>query len=414
MLVIFNKHINLFRTKIVFRNILLLFVIIPFLQPTEDALSALFGRNYAHLFSRLLVLWNYISIVICIILFIYYSFKRHFKIQTITYVAVLLCGCLFVCTLFNGEFSFGYLIPIICNIICIFVLANIWSDLNFKDYIRCWYYYITFWMLINSFSMYIYYPYGVYTGGLGENNNNYYLFGLDNVSFLYSLAGLFLGNILYYDSRRTKKIAYYFSYFFIMFSYIYVQAGTALVIIFMYVLAVLLLRCHCSFLFKYSYCILFCGISFIFIVILNSLGFFEPLLNLIGKDPTFSGRTTIWATELKSLANNHLFYGYGVIQNNVQYILTLFGPPWLVNIGHLHNVVMHFLFIGGIPAAIIFLVLWINSLSTTKNHSNTKYVQLLIVQACLWWLTFMFEYRLEVYLFWIIPICIYYSSLLQK
>lgn len=261
-------------------------------------------------------------------------------------------------------------------------------------------------MILNSITMYIYYPNGIYIGGLQENNSNYYLFALDNVSFLYSMAGLFLGDILCQTRSISCKL-HYIIYIFILFAYVYVQAGTAIAILVIYTIFRLLQITRIRKIFIYPICLVFMFMSFLFIVILNSVGIFRPLLNLIHKDLTFSGRTYIWSSAIAGLQNGHLLFGFGTDSTVIPHVLSTYGPRWLIGIAHLHNICMQFLFTGGLISLLFFVLVLLVPLFYTSKLQNYKLYNLIVCQLVLTWLAFMFEFRFETYTFWLIPIILF-------
>lgn len=390
-----------FQIKIYPSYILILLSLIPIIKPSLPALHTLFGNQLGSSISSFFSIWNLLSFLfVCV----YYLLSRT-KPTILFGCVVLLCISLWASNFLNDSLTIQSIGSIVCNIVIIFGLADIYRK-KINDYIHAWYVILTFYMIINSCTMYIYYPKGMYIGGLQLNNSNYYLFALDNVSFLYSMCGLFLGDILCQICIVKRKL-HYTMYAFILFAYVYVQAGTAIAILALYVIFYILLLTRASKIFIYPNCLICMFISFSFIVVLNSVGIFQPLLNLIGKDITFSGRTYIWSSAITGLENGHLLFGFGNGSNVVPHILSSYGPRWLIGIGHLHNICMQFFFNGGIIAVLLFILILLTPLLCVPNYKNYRLYNMIVCQFFLTWLAYMFEYRLESYTFWLIPIILF-------
>ena len=399
---------NILQKKICFSYIILFLSIVPIIKPSLPALQVLLGNQLGSSISSILSIWSILSFFF---ISVYYFLSRT-KPTILFSCAILLCISLFASNFLNDSLSIQSIGPFICNIILIFGLSDIYKK-KIDAYIYTWYVVLTFYMIINSWTMYIYYPKGIYIGGMQENNSNYYLFALDNVSFLYSMCGLFLGDVLC-QLRIIKRNLHYVIYAFILFAYVYVQAGTAIAILVLYVFFSTLLRTRASKIFTYPNCLIFMSVSFSFIVILNSVGIFEPLLDLINKDMTFSGRTYIWSSAIKGLYEGHLLFGFGNDPNVVPHVLSIYGPRWLIGIGHLHNVCMQFLFNGGVIALLLFVLILLAPLLCVSHCKNDRLYNLIVCQFFLTWLAYMFEYRLETYTFWLIPIMLFNINYIKE
>ncbi len=96
---------------------------------------------------------------------------------------------------------------------------------------------------------------------------------------------------------------------------------------------------------------------------------FDKILNVFGKNITFSGRTIIWE-RLIELMQHRILWGYGT-QGSEQTI-SLIGVSYALNI---HNTVLQYLFYGGLITVILFIIFNIHitkKLYIYKNFQITK------------------------------------------
>lgn len=393
------KSVN-FKLVINKKTIFIFFLLLPVLKPTSGALSALFGESTADLIYSCLRLYNYIVIAIASFLFVK---KKAWRKKWSTLIISLLSIVLVTSSIKMGNISYNYLYEVFGNIMMIFLLGNIYSGRKIYYYVEAVYYYITVLMALNSASILLYYPNGMYSSG---TNTNYYLFGLDNVGFMYTLSGFFMGQLYYALKEKKPPLKVYILYALISSVYLYVGAGTGTIIIFACV--VMSIFYHMDLLRKVNIrlTMLICLIAYIFIVVFQSLGIFEWILGFIGKSVTFNGRTYIWTAMFKALPE-HLWTGFGISTEITSYYLSRYGMGlnWLEGIGHLHNIVLEILFRGGIVGLILFVIFWISIKKNMTRYDYSRLASLLCVQMILQWLTCMFEYRIDTYTFWLVPMC---------
>lgn len=382
------------------KTLFIFFLLLPVLKPTFGALSALFGESTADLMYSCLRLYNYVVVTITLFLFVR---KKAWRKSWSTLIVFLLSFVLTASSIKMGNTSYNYFYEVFGNIMIIFLLGNIYSYKNIYYYIEAAYYYLTILMLLNSASILLYYPEGMYASG---TNTNYYLFGLDNVGFMYTLAGFFMGQLYHVLKEKNPSIKFYIIYALISSVYIYVGTGTGTVVIFACV--VLSILYHMDLLRKVNIrlTILICVIAYISIVVFQSLGIFEWLLRFIDKSVTFNGRTYIWAAMFRALPE-HLWTGFGISTEITGDYLSKYGMGlnWLEGIGHLHNIVLEFLFRGGIVGLLLFVLFWISVQKNMERYDHSRIASLLCVQMILQWLTCMFEYRIDTYTFWLVPMC---------
>lgn len=397
--------------KIKYDVIKLFFIVFPILKPTTEAMSVLLGNSVARLLYQLLEMWNFISIGIVVILFIY-KFRNGVskkKIMSCTLLMLALCVSLSISTFSSNEYNIVNMVRIFGNMSLLFLLANIYDGDKFKYYLTAIYAYLTFVMFLNAVTIYVYYPDAMYTPV--ANNSNYYLFGLDNIGFIYSLHGFFLGMIRNLISKHKLTLRFIITYAFIFGAYIYAQCGTATVILAAVVVVLMLYSNRLFNLVDYKRTLVVCLLLYFAIVVIQNLGSATGILKLIGKSETFNGRLFIWAAMLV-VWPMHPIMGFGITATVTQRYLASAGPAWLSEIGHLHNIVLEFLFKGGIVGLALFLLIWVGCYKIMQKNRGHLLAKILCVQLLLSWLTCMFEYRLDTYTFWLVPITMYFLDTL--
>lgn len=386
---------------------ILVFLVVPALWPTDEAVEAILGYNFSSIVSISHKAWYLLSL--CCVIFLFLVIKK-VRVSAITLYAVLLFTILSISSFINDFYNINYIIDNISGILLLFGIANVWKYLNFKDYVYIWYVYITISMLINSTVIFLLYPNGLYSGSLG--NSTYYLYGLDNLSFMYSYIGFILGLIYNIFKQRCKNILHIVCYIYIFGAYIYTDAGTAKFILLATVLVCVVFNRHFIKDISSVAAKLFIASSFVLIVCFSSLNLYTPILNALNKDETFSGRTYLWSAVFKSLRHNYIL-GYGLNPNSISHVLYLYAPSWMSEFGHFHNVVLQYLFCGGIIAAVVVFMIWFKAFDKYYSNEKMDHKSQILLYSCLLWLCFMFEFRINTNLFWLIPCTIYYLDIIN-
>ncbi len=392
-----GKQMKLKVDKRALSVVLLLF---PMIKPVEDALAVIIGNSLAHVLIRVLSVWDYSSIFICLLLFINGVLKRKFPIQTYTKIIVCFSILCIVSTLREFSYNILYICRIIGNLWLIILLANIYSGERIKYFLQGCYLYLTLISIINSLSIYLFYPNGM-------NAVNYYLYGLDNMGFIIAFHGFLLGmicQIIYYDRIKNR---FKLLYLLIFGAYVYSGSGTAIIIT---IASVIFILFYDTWLMKgitYKRALMICILVFVCITLIPTDGVFTEVSILLGKGSSFNGRTVIWAAMFDILPR-HLWTGFGISPDVTQYYIGLYpSGGWLNSIGHMHNVVFEFLFRGGLIGFVFFCIMWLMSIEKMEKYNQYLVYRVLCTQLILSLLTCMFEYRIDTYTFWLVPICIY-------
>lgn len=218
-------------------------------------------------------------------------------------------------------------------------------------------------VIINIFSFYIYFPLGM------EGIKNFYFLGNDNGSIYETFLFLFISIVYYIE--KDGKIPFSFSLItlFIFLGYLYVDSGNGKACTFIFLLMPFIYK---SYMFKklantkiltISYLI-----AFFMLVIWRSNNFIiETILNILKKDPTFTGRTIIWDKSFYWI-NKHLLIGNGYETSGILLDKILQVKP--------HNLIIQFLYNGGIIMTVCLIIVLIISLKEKKqlkkeNNNNS-------------------------------------------
>lgn len=406
---------KLLNTPLNWRVLGIVCLMLPLVPPTTEALSALFGGTIASVAERFLTVWRYGS----------YCFVAVYFLRRLKYVqinrcvsSVLVIGlviCLLFSTVRNGGLSLARGFIELAGVLMLFLLACSLPGEKFSLFVEGAYIWLTVAMIANSVTMYLYYPNGLYQSGYlaGENsyylNPNYYLFGLDNACFMYSLTGCSMG-LIHRCRHGRLGLTLPLVYAFIFGAYFYTNAGTAMAIVACLIALVVLVMFNKSDFITYKFVLVIGSIAFVGICLLNTLGVFEDFLSLIGKDATFSNRTFIWAAVFQAM-NGHQLLGFGLSDAIMHLQLGMAsGSLYISNIGHVHNVLLEIYFRGGYLSAAFFVSLLLGPLRRMTAVSSSKTAQLASGLLLLLWLTCMFEFRLNTYTFWLVPICVWHVN----
>lgn len=390
------------------RNVLIVILLLfPILKPVEDAIAVLVGVNFAHIYIRILSIWNYANIFIVGCWFFVKLREGKLRITKYTKIVTLLCLVFIMATLREFSFSVLYVFRLTGNLLLILILANIYSGRRFYYFLKGCYIYLTFLSVLNAISIYVFSP--------GMYRTDYYLLGLDNMGFIIALHSFFAGIICNIVEKGKIGVKMLFLYTMIFSAYVYCKSGTAIA---MCVVTIIFLVFYKSRLMKfvtYKKTILIVFAIFLSITLMQNLGLWKMVSNLLGKGSTFNGRTIIWAA-MFNVIPKHLIMGFGVMPEVTQYYIGLYpSGGWLSEIGHMHNIIFEFLFRGGIIGVILFVLLWISCIEKMEANKTKLLYRVLCVQFLFSMVVCMFEFRLDTYTFWILPICLYeIDSLNQK
>lgn len=395
-----------------------LITILPVLEPDSRAITMLFGSGFSRVVSTFFDTLTWISLALAVLVFICVH-ARGVGLGLEILLPLTLFVCLWSSTWFSGYKEPELLALTFWRLLISFLVYSSCSKTTFSAFCLAWYVYLSLCMALNSLSMYCYFETdGMYLSvDIAGSGRGYYLYGLDNECFMYALAGSAVGCYYYRACKGKIPISYLLIYTFIFGAYFATEAGTARMII--VILIVYLIISELTLHPKISTwsTILICLIGYFVIMIVPQSAALSDVLSIIGKESTYTGRTEIWKAALRALSNHWLF-GYGISPMSMHYALSLVTINQFIawQIGHLHNIVLEYLFKGGIIGLLVFianLLLPIFRLKKGEYYPNITSSTALFFFIVMWF-TCMFEYRLDTIVFWLSIILIYGIKLLDE
>lgn len=395
--------------KISKRALLYFLTMMVMLRPTNPALQALFGSTLGELINVALKAGDYILIacvLVYAILFRLTSKNRVFTIQawfTCVFLMVLI-----ISTARNGSMaSFRTYYEYLGNIFTILYLyQKARTDPHrFVTFLQGIAFFLTFSMLLNSLSIYIYYPNGMYVLDDGvSGNNNYYLYSLDNVGFIISLCSFAIHAV--YDQILNKKIkrCTILLYIFIFAAYFYCRAATAILVTIILLAALILYKFGRLRGMDYKWTLIICIVSFAVIISIQSFSLFDSIFALLGKNTLLGGRLRIWDAAFKGWLDN-LWIGIGIDSSVTSSILYQHGfvtNGWGEYIGHAHNIVFEILLKSGLIGSVCFIGQLFVCYKEMMQYHKSRIAQFLCLMFLLFWITSLLDYRIEQISGWIL------------
>ncbi len=214
---------------------------------------------------------------------------------------------------------------------------------------------------------------------------NFYLLGNDNGS-IYE-ASIFMGLSLVYSVKYLKKVPLYLllSFIVIFMGYCYVSSGNGIAFSSLIILF--------SIFYKHFPAVL-CRLAILAYIFFTAIIVFpsntapvEPILKAVGKSPTISGRTIVWAKSSKSIRETRLL-GNGFEPTEVT----------VSKIGYskTHNLVLQLLYTGGIAMLAVFIAIFLAIILAVEFSTDaTAKKCLLFGLAVFLWISAMDFYLLK-------------------
>ena len=208
----------------------------------------------------------------------------------------------------------------------------------------------------------------------GTDINNNFLLGMDNRFIFYFLPMVCFSIIIDQNSNNKYKFLTFISFCISLLSLFYTRSIGALIgLVLLLVYYIVFIKFNKNIkIINHKYVLLIILLLNVLILFLNIQYLFKEIIFLLGKEPTFNGRIYLWEKGIKLFVNKPLL-GYGV--NKAFLIKYLFGY------NHFHNIILNYLFEGGILLFSVFILMNItvsNKLIIYKNYKTTK-----ILSACI-------------------------------
>lgn len=227
---------------------------------------------------------------------------------------------------------------------------------NKKKLLTVFAYVFGFMALANAISFFIFFSPIESRRGMfmdGRKDSNYYLLGQDNGTIFYALPAILYVSLL--SIEKNKKISYLTFLFsaIIGFSYLYVSSGNGIVALILIIIAQALVNSKINrTIFKridiWKIMIAIAAFFAIIVLLRTDNVVADLIAETLGKDTTFTGRTTIWDTVISHISKRPLF-GYGFQDDALRNTMIPFGKA--------HNAFLQLCYNGGIVCLVMFVVI---------------------------------------------------------
>lgn len=253
---------------------------------------------------------------------------------------------------------------------------------------------------MNILSFYLYYP------SMDSIQLYFYFLGNDNGSIYESMLYIF-ASIFYYIKFNNNKIPVFFwiMMLFIFSGYVFVESGNGMSCMIL-IMIFLLFRNNkkISKIFSPKLFLWVYALIFIMIVCFRNLSFMQPVLDILGKSSTLTGRTDIWDKCIKYI-NDSLIWGNGY--EPVLYVISKIGNV------KAHNIILQYLYNGGIIMTLLFGFLNFKILKKV-NKIEVDYISRLMINVSifLFFIVSLFDFYIQKYTY-IFMIIIYYCYIVN-
>lgn len=330
--------------------------------------------------------FHYISFFIILILFI-----QNRKFSKIIIYMMLYLIILFFASVFNGQ-SISQILNYLITIISLCLITDYGVRNHTKEYLTALATILNFLMIINFITI-ILYPNGMYINSTGYKQN--WILGYKNSHILYLLPCVVVNFILSFKNRGKLNIKSYIIFAICFISILSVNSSTGIVGFLIILLYLIFKKVVDKVNIINGYSSLFIYLlSFVSIMILKVQNLFKFLIvDILKKDLTFTGRTYIWDSVLKSI-KIHPLIGYGnVTYQYNKYIFTT------------HNTILDILYKTGILGFVTYILILFETSKTLYNNRNDKTSKFLTVVLLSYFIIMLTEAYNISYYFFILVIC---------
>ncbi|MDT2370758.1 O-antigen ligase family protein [Enterococcus faecium] len=346
-----------------------------FILMVPDGLKVLIGSNVSYFnYSALIIFFGYA--------FLNITTKK--KLSAMTIVLIILSVWMIITTYVNKPDAFTIVVFNSVRVIAICLLFEYYQR-NINILLKGCSNFFYLMVFINFITVIVTYPNGIYTRTDGRAG---YFMGFRNAFILYFLPALLFALLEFSKKKGYKK--FYLIYVLCIIPIILEKSTTTLIalIIMFFVFLLIQFRDRAKSTTKIKRFPLITTLLIYLvlnIIILSSsfianIPFVKYIIeNIMGKTLNFTGRTIIWQTAFKMIANKP-WMGYG-IGNNVLY----FNDYW-----YGHNEIVEYMLEGGLIALAIFALLWILIIYKLKKNNNNiinKSMYIILISVLTFFLT---------------------------
>ncbi len=229
----------------------------------------------------------------------------------------------------------------------------------------------------------ILYPNGLYQDRLYSLN---WFLGYKTARMTYIVPLLFISVYQSYRKQRFQKSIFLFIALSIIDVWLAQASGATVSLIVFCVLTIVILNLYrkkmkplrqiFSKIFDHFFFITVYMIVTFIVVIVNYTPLMSKVADLIGKDLTFTGRTFIWKACMDQIITSPLIgKGYWISQQYEKITI----PYGVYGGTNAHNAIISILMNGGVIALLLYLCIYLYSMSSMKKHSSNEMVMIAIV-----------------------------------
>lgn len=304
--------------------------------------------------------FTYLGRIISVILIIYIITK----IKKIDYFSILLIVYLFLMlfsSFINNTLTFGILYSIITTFgFC--ALINYYGKNFYSEMLKGLYFLFSILTVIN-FVLMIVKPDGI---AIGNNFNSIYLLGAKNGIQMVLIPAISIFMLYsYFFYKKLKKISTILIFISLITLYIS-ESGTAFTV--MILMSGFLIFHKKIFLSFKTYFLIYIFLYLAIVIFrIQEVIFGDFLINALGKDPTFTGRTEVWDIVINKIRESWLF-GFG--RGNDILMIETTSSKFYFGLSEAHNGILEILLSTGMIGLLAFLIIIFivgRKLSSYKN-----------------------------------------------
>lgn len=369
----------------------MLFLFIPYIK-LPDYIVGSFINNFMDL-------WK-----ICSFSILLFTLLKKNKLSPICLIFILFEAVMLLSTMRNSDYSKMWTQFVqLLSIVGVVLYSDYYINIDCEKYFSVVSKYICFLSFINSITMFIYYPTGMYVDS--RMDSNYYFLQLDNISFFTVYIGLICLMIHSYLKYNRVTLNVYLFYIFTFISYFYVNSTTAYACMALLLLGVVLIDKK---IFKLNYwvCIVVISLFCLGITYFHIQDYFKYIIvDILHKGLDFTNRRWIWDRTIKYIIANPIF-GYGLEAGRIMELK--------IGFNHIHNIFLEIIYKGGIIAIVIYYIMMFINGKRISVLRNSKYYNLLCLFLLLYLFICQFDYYNDIYVGFIIYIIIYNAPTILK
>ena len=351
------KRFNISR---LIRYCLIILSLLPFVQTSYQIFNPTIN-TIATIWKLLVVIWA------TFIQLFYYK-----KIDKLL-LAVFICNFyMIIPTFINHGYYVKFLGYFVDSVGLLFVIKNF--SYKYKDFFINSVKIFCRLMIYLNLILLILYPDGIFIENNGYLITRYLFLGMDNQAVGMLVPFMIIDYAISKYQNNTKKLIFHLDVIAFLLSILMIWSGNSIVGLMFLILAMLYQKIvKKNLTIKNSMYIL--AFLFVFIIFFQGFKLFSDfIVEVLGKDLTLSGRTSIWSNGIKEWLKYPLL-GHG-FQISEAFITFANVSDYVRGA---HNQILNILLHGGIIYLILFVIVFCIIHNVTKKYKNNEYINILIL-----------------------------------